>query len=63
MHLTILLVHLCVPYSKLLKSKQIYWFSGTRNAIGVCILKTSYISLNYKVSIASITVIFVTFLF
>ena len=61
MHFTILLFHPSVLYSKLIKSKQI--FSGARNSIGVRILMTSYISLYYKVSITSITVIFVTLLF
>ena len=38
MHLTILLFHSSVLYSKLIKSKPILWFSGTRNALGVRII-------------------------
>ena len=65
MHLTILLFYPSVLYSKLIKSKQILWFSGARNALGVRILMMSYtcILVYYKVSIASITEIFVTLLF
>ena len=64
MSLTILLFHPSVLYTVInIKRKQILWFNGIRNAIGVRILMTSYISLYYKVSIASTTVIFVILLF
>ena len=56
MHLTFLLFHSSVLYSKLIKKQ-------THVAIGVRILMTSYTSLYHKVSIASITVIFVKLLF
>ena len=63
MHLTILLFHPSVSCSKIMKKQANIMVQRARNVIGVRILMTSYMSLYYKVSIASITVIFVTFLF
>ena len=42
MHLTILLFHPSVLYSKRIKSKQIQLFGCARNAIGVRVYKVWY---------------------
>ena len=63
MHLTILLFHPSVLYSKLIKKQTHIMVQRCQNAIGVRILMTSYTLLYYKVSIASITAFFVTLLF
>ena len=64
MHLTILLFHPCVPCIKLIKKQanimvqqcqKRYWGTYFNDVI--------FMSLYYKISIASITVISVTFLF